>query len=124
MYTFTGTYNTLSSAELTEGEGYYTLVKGVWQPVTANTTLGAFRFYLKVDSRDGDPVTEARSIRMRIVSEDEGSGGSTSIDSAQPTSESSEADIYDLSGRKLEVSDLRELAKGTYIVGGVKMVVK
>jgi len=68
-FTFTGTYSSLSSAELPQGEGYYTLIEGEWKPVTEAVSLGAFRFYLKVDSRSGALAAEARSIRMRIIGE-------------------------------------------------------
>jgi hypothetical protein len=35
----------------------------------------------------------------------------------------SDGSVYDLSGRKIEVDDLRELEKGVYIVNGHKVVI-
>ena len=42
----------------------------------------------------------------------------------QLTIDNSQLTIYDLSGRKIEVDDLRELEKGIYIVNGQKMTIK
>ena len=41
----------------------------------------------------------------------------------QSATDSSQMVIYDLSGRKLSVSDLRELTKGGYIVNGKRVLV-
>ena len=117
-YTFKGTYSQLSSTTLTPGEGYYTLVGGEWQPVTESTTLGAFRFYLKVDSRHGAPAAEARSIRMRFVGENNNDDESTGIENAEIKDEKSGM-IYDLQGRRVE-----NPTKGMYIVNGKKVVIK
>ena len=117
-YTFKGTYSQLSSTTLTPGEGYYTLVGGEWQPVTESTTLGAFRFYLKVDSRHGAPAAEARSIRMRFVGENNNDDDATGIENAEIKDEKSGM-IYDLQGRRVE-----KPTKGMYIVNGKKVVIK
>ena len=117
-YTFKGTYSQLSSTTLTPGEGYYTLVGGEWQPVTESTTLGTFRFYLKVDSRHGAPAAEARSIRMRFVGENNNDDDATGIENAEIKDEKSGM-IYDLQGRRVT-----EPTKGMYIVGGKKVVIK
>ena len=42
----------------------------------------------------------------------------------QLTIDKSQLTIYDLSGRKIEIDDLRELRKGIYIVNGQKMIIK
>lgn len=42
----------------------------------------------------------------------------------QLTMENGELTIYDLTGRKIEVDDLRELRKGIYVVNGQKMIIK
>ena len=115
MYTFTGTYS--ASDQFPQGEGYYTLLNGEWQPVVENTTLGAFRFYLKVDGRDNSEIV-AMTIRMRIVDEDEGEDdGTTGME--QWTIDNGQLTIYDLQGRKVE-----NPAKGIYIVNGRKVVIK
>ena len=116
-FTFTGTYSSLSSAELPQGEGYYTLIEGEWKPVTEAVSLGVFRFYLKVDSRSGAPTAEARSIRMRIIGEN-GYDDDTSIDNSEFIIKNSEL-IYDLQGRRVE-----NPTKGIYIVNGKRVVIR
>ncbi len=116
-FTFTGTYSSLSSAELPQGEGYYTLIDGEWQPVTEAVALGAFRFFLKVDSRSGAAAAEARSIRMRIIGEN-GEDDTTEIDNLGIRNHQSEI-IYDLQGRRVE-----NPTKGIYIVNGKRVVIK
>ena len=69
-FTFTGTYSRMSYNELTPNEGYYTLNNGEWQPMTEGAALEVFRFYLKVDSRNSHAMM-ARTIRMRIVGEND-----------------------------------------------------
>ena len=114
-FTFTGTYSAISSDALVPGEGYYTLIDGEWQPVTEDLTLGAFRFYLKVDNRNGDTMV-ANTIRMRVVGDDD--DNTTDIENSEIRKEKSEI-IYDLQGRRVE-----NLAKGIYIINGKKIMIK
>ncbi len=118
-YTFTGTYSRMSSEELPQGEGYYALSGGVWRPVADGSSLGAFRFYLKVDSRSGSTVANARSIRMRVMDEDSNVEETTNIDDAQLSMDETPAAIYDLQGRCVE-----NPAKGIYVVNGKKVMIK
>ena len=113
-FTFTGTYK---SNTLPQGEGYYTLIDGEWNPVTEAVTLGAFRFFLKVDSRSGGAAAEARSIRLRIIGEN-GEDDTTRIDNLGIRNHQSEI-IYDLQGRRVE-----NPTKGIYIVNGKRVVIK
>ena len=115
-FAFTGTYSQLSSEELPQGEGYYALSGGVWQPVAEGTSLGAFRFYLKVDSRGGVSATQGNAIRMRVIGGSGEEDGTTGIDHAEFKNQNSEL-IYDLQGRRVE-----NPTKGVYIVNGVKRV--
>ena len=114
-FTFTGTYSAISSDALVPGEGYYTLIDGEWQPVTEDLTLGAFRFYLKVDNRNGDTMV-TNTIRMRVVGDDD--DNTTDIENSEIRKEKSEI-IYDLQGRRVE-----NLAKGIYIINGKKIMIK
>ena len=121
-YTFTGTYDRMSSDELPQDEGYYALSGGLWAPVAEGTSLGAFRFYLKIDSRNGgnDNATKARSIRMRVVGEDEDDEDSETTGIEETTDNSQQTTvIFDLQGRR--VTDTSNL-KGIYIVNGKKIV--
>ena len=114
-FTFTGTYNRLSSDELPQGQGYYALSGGVWQPVAANASLGAFRFYLKVESRDG-LNSNNKAIRMRIIGED----GTSEISELELSGNSQQSTVmYDLQGRR--INDTSNL-KGLYIVNGKKVM--
>ena len=113
-FTFTGTYSRLSSEKLPQGEGYYALSGGVWQPVAEGASLGAFRFFLKVDSRDGSNAGQSNAIRMRIIGENGEEDCTTGIE--EIINQKSEI-IYDLQGRRVE-----NPTKGVYIVNGVKRV--
>ena len=115
-FTFTGTYSRLSSEQLPQGEGYYALSGGVWQPVAADASLGAFRFYLKVDSRSGVNAMQGNAIRMRVIGEDGEEDDATGIDTSEFNDQKSEL-IFDLQGRRVE-----NPTKGVYIVNGVKRV--
>ena len=115
-FTFTGTYSRLSSEQLPQGEGYYALSGGVWQPVAEGASLGAFRFYLKVDSRSGVNAMQGNAIRMRIIGEDGEEDDATGIDTPEFKDQKSEL-IFDLQGRRVE-----NPTKGVYIVNGVKRV--
>ena len=110
-YTFTGTYSTKSSSELT---GCYALCDGVWQPIAEDATLGAFRVYLKIESRD-NITAPAQAIRMRVIGEDE-NDDATAIENSQLINEESDL-IYDLQGRRVA-----NPTKGIYIVNGKKVM--
>ena len=116
-YTFTGNYGGIGSGWPVD-EGYYTLVGGAWQPVSEGTELGAFRFYLKVDSRHGNSATFARSIRLRIVGKDSNDDEVTGIEMTTDNGQQTTV-IYDLSGRRV-----LNPTKGIYIVNGCKVVIK
>lgn len=109
-YIFTGTYSRMSSTELT---GCYALSGGVWQPIAEGATLGAFRFYLQVESRSGS-AQAAQSIKMRVIGE-EIDDEATSIDEVE--SADNEQIVYDLAGRRVA-----NPTKGVYIVNGKKML--
>lgn len=109
-YTFTGTYSRMSSTELT---GCYALSGGVWQPIAEGATLGAFRFYLQVESRNGS-AQAAQSIKMRVIGE-ETDDEATSIDDME--SADNEQIVYDLAGRRVA-----NPTKGVYIVNGKKVL--
>ena len=119
-YTFTGTYCRMSSAELPQSGGYYALSGGIWQPVAEGASLGAFRFYLNVEDRHANTaVTNARSIRVRVVDENGEEDDVTEISNSQLMMDDSKLIIYDLQGRR--ITDTANL-KGVYIVNGKKVV--
>lgn len=114
-YTFTGTYSKIPASELPKEEGYYALSGGSWKQFASGATssLGAFRIYMKIDSRDANAAVEARAIEMRVIGDDE--EGATGVEI--PASETLESElIYDLQGRRVE-----NPTKGLYIVDGHKV---
>ena len=117
-YTFAGTYRRMSSDELPQDGGYYALSGGLWAPVKTGTSLGAFRFYMKIDSRENVEKPQALSIRMRLVGEDENEDETTGIEETTDNSQQTTV-IFDLQGRR--VTNTSNL-KGIYIVNGKKMV--
>jgi len=81
--------------------------------LSANSSLGAFRMYMKIDSRDANATVEARAIEMRVIGDDE--EGATGIENPAFETPGPEL-IYDLQGRRVE-----NPAKGLYIVDGRKV---
>lgn len=117
-FTFAGTYSRLSSEALPQGEGFYALSGGIWKPVAENASLGAFRFYLKVDSRGGVNDVQGDAIRMRIIGENGEEDDATGLDNSRLAIGNSRPNIiYDLQGRRVD-----NPTKGVYIVNGVKHV--
>ena len=114
-YTFTGTYSKIPASELPKEEGYYALSGGSWKQFASGATssLGAFRIYMKIDSRDANATVEARAIEMRVIGDDE--EGATGVENPAFETQKSEL-IYDLQGRRVE-----NPAKGLYIVDGRKV---
>lgn len=112
-YSFTGTYSKIPASELPKEEGYYALSGGAWKHLSANSSLGAFRMYMKIDSRDANAVVENRAIEMRVIGDDE--EGATGVENPALEAQKSEF-IYDLQGRRVE-----NPTKGLYIVDGRKV---
>ncbi len=113
-YTFIPTYSTIAASSLT---GCYALSSGVWQPVADDASLGAFRFYLSIENRDGN-MQAARNIRMRVIGKDTGDG-TTNIDNISDAENMNSEMIYDLQGRPVTTPE-----KGIYIVNGKKVLFK
>lgn len=119
-FTFTGTYTRIASSELPQSEGYYALSGGNWSPVKEGTSLGSFRFYLKVDNRNQNaPIANAPSIRMRIVDEYGNEEESTNVENLEFELKDSKTIVYDLQGRRVE-----NPVGGIYIVNGKKVIWK
>lgn len=83
------------------------------------SSLGAFRFYLKVDSRNGSTMANASCIRMRVMDENGDEEGETGIDKIQLSMDETSTAIYDLQGRRVE-----NPTKGIYVVNGKKVMIK
>lgn len=119
-YTFTGTYSKIPAAELPKEEGYYALSGGSWKQFSSGATssLGAFRIYMKIDSRHANATVEARAIEMRVIGDDEEE--TTGVENMVPMVNGQQSTlIYDLQGRRVE-----HPTKGLYIVNGEKVWIK
>lgn len=112
-YTFRGIYSRLSSDELSAKDNYYALSGGSWKSIATGTSLGAFRIYLKIDSRIQSP---SHAIRMCIIGDE--SEDSTDIEYSELGRQNSKL-VYDLQGRRVE-----NPTKGFYIVNGKKVMIK
>ena len=119
-YTFTGTYSKIPAAELPKEEGYYALSGGSWKQFSSGATssLGAFRIYMKIDSRDANAAIAGRAIEMRVIGDDEEETTGMEYIESTVNSQHSTA-IYDLQGRRVE-----HPVKGLYIVNGEKVWIK
>ena len=119
-YTFTGTYSKIPAAELPKEEGYYALSGGSWKQFSSGATssLGAFRIYMKIDSRDANAAIAGRAIEMRVIGDDEEETTGMEYIESTVNSQQSTA-IYDLQGRRVE-----HPTKGLYIVNGEKVWIK
>ena len=113
-YTFTSTYNTIAASSLT---GCYALSNGIWQPIADDASLGAFRFYLSIENRDGN-MPAIRNIRMRVIDKETGDG-TTSIENISNAENLNSEIIYDLQGRPVTTPE-----RGLYIINGKKVFIK
>ena len=108
-FTINGTYSSMAIG----AESQYVLTNGLWcqlteQAVTdGNNILGAFRVYL---TANGENTTSV--VRFVINNSD-----ATAIDELKAENGNVKAEVYDLSGRRVE-----KAVKGIYVVNGVKVI--
>ena len=118
MYEITGTYSTMTSADL-KGSLVIT-TSGAWQGLSSSSRLKPFRFYLTISSRGDSPVELEESALSRInicvQGEDDFSTGIEEMENGNVKTENSA--VYDLSGRRVKVPT----KGGVYIVNGKKVV--
>lgn len=116
-FTFTGTYSGISGTEM-KTNGYYAMGGGTLaRAKTESANLGAFRWYLSVTDRMGNPkdVNEVKVTVFGLDWNDE----ETAIEGIRSNVQTSS--VFDMSGRKAQQNTLRS---GLYIKNGKKYLVK
>ena len=117
-YTFTGTYNTISSATMI-ANNYYAMGGGELIQSDGSNDLKPYRWYMKVESRNPsyNASNAAKTITINVI-DDEGET-TTGVEELQMTNYKSP--VYDLNGRKVNENNLKP---GIYVKNGKKFVVK
>ena len=118
MYTFTGTYNTISGATMISN-GYYGMGGGeLVQAEDNDASLGAFRWYLKIENKEEGSYAPGKITVLCLDDE-----VATGIDENVVDVENKVVGIYDANGRKIN-----EMRNGLNIVkysdGSTKKIMK
>ena len=118
MYTFTGTYNTISGATMISN-GYYGMGGGeLVQAEDNDASLGAFRWYLKIENKEEGSYAPGKITVLCLDDE-----MATGIDENVIDVENKVVGIYDANGRKIN-----EMRNGLNIVkysdGSTKKIMK
>ena len=118
-YTFTGTYNTISSATMI-ANNYYGMGGGELVQSDGSNDLMPYRWYMNVESRNSsyNASNAAKTITINVIGDEE-SETTTGIRQLQITND--ELPVYDLNGRKINENNLKP---GIYVKNGKKFVVK
>ena len=118
-YTFTGTYNTISSATMI-ANNYYGMGGGELIQSDGSNDLNPYRWYMKVESRNPsyNASNAAKTITINVIGDEE-EEMTTGIRQLQITND--ELPVYDLNGRKVNENNLKP---GIYVKNGKKFVVK
>ena len=112
-YTFTGTYHKLSGLK---SAGYYFMSGGGLKTASSDATnLGAFRWYLKAESKGGSLLPASSDIKIRVVGEDD---EEEATDIVGIGTEKNVGKVYSLDGRLVSTNGTEGLKSGLYIVNG------
>lgn len=116
-FTFTGTYSTITDMAT---KGHYAMANGgLMQASSDAATLGAFRWYLDITDRNGNPAPlKANSV---FLSFDDGETAEIKI--VEANTYSNDNAIYTISGTNVG-NDKAALPKGLYINNGKKIIIK
>ena len=118
-YTFTGTYNTISSATIIANK-YYAMGGGELVQSDGSNDLMPYRWYMNVESRNSsyNASNAAKTITINVI-DDEEEKMTTGIRQLQITND--ELPVYDLNGRKVNENNLKP---GIYVKNGKKVIIK
>lgn len=116
-FTFTGTYSTVTDMAT---KGHYALANGgLMQASSDAATLSAFRWYLDVTDRNGNPAPlKAKKVLLSFDG-----GEETAIDLVEANEDANAGSIYSISGVKVGTGRT-SLSKGLYISNGKKYLIK
>ena len=113
-FSFTGTYSGVSG-ETMRNKGYYAMSNGALQLAkNASVGLGGFRWYLKVESRDGQVIDMPSEILVKFLDKDDWTEG---VEFRTIDTEGQATDCYDLMGRSVKGA-----VRGISIVNGKKII--
>ena len=114
-FTFTGTYNPISSETL-KANDYYVMADGSLKKADEASELLPYRWYMKAESRNSSYNISnlAKTITVNVVEE-----AATGISELRTTDDRSA--IYDLNG--IMVNE-KYLKSGLYIKNGKKVIIK
>ena len=117
-YTFTGTYNTITSATMI-ANNYYGMGGGELVQSDGSNDLMPYRWYMNVESRNSsyNASNAAKTITINVIGDEEEM--TTGIRQLQITND--ELTVYDLNGRQVNENNLKP---GIYVKNGKKFVVK
>lgn len=116
-FTFTGTYSTIIDMAT---NGHYAMAIGSLKQASSDaSTLGAFRWYLDITDRNGNPApSKANSV---FLSFDDGETAEIKI--VEANTYSYDNAIYTISGTNVG-NNKDVLPKGLYISNGEKIIIK
>lgn len=113
-YTFTGTYEKMTGLA---SAGYYFMSGGGLKTTSSDATaLGAFRWYLKAESKGSSLMQRPAEIKIRVVGEEGEETGITDVNADEEKSA-----VFTLDGRKVNSN---RLTPGIYIKNGKKVYVR
>ncbi len=113
--TFFGNYTNRDVTE--EDQNLYALSGGKYRPQIPGFTLKPFRCFFSIEDREDNPYVSAPNpseVKLMLLGDDDETG-------IIEITESSDSEVYDLSGRKMVNS---KLSNGIYIINGKKVIVK
>lgn len=111
-FTIRGNYYTKASSEMASNTFYAVENNNLKMGGPSDGNLDAFRWYITVTDRNGKQTATINKIRIYEAVEE-------ATDISEITTDNTSADIYDLSGRKVQKPN-----KGVFIKNGKKVLVK
>ena len=126
-FTFDGTYKTATKSEIVGNDDvpFYAMnVNGIMQAMGPDPKLGAFRVYMTITKKNGEPFIQtpgqaalAREIPLHVIGEEDENGATIIYDVVEDSLNGNDF-IYDLQGRR--VSEPKK--GGIYIKNGKKIL--